>query len=830
VITGARAPSALDLARRFHEAGSEVVVADSQPMLAARSRAVTAAYRVPPPRHRPREFARAVSQIAERHGAHLIVPTCEETFWLAAVSAEATDDALSSALFAPAPAVLRRLHDKAEFAALLTELGVAHPATQVVSSSIAWRHLARRRGADAPGVVVKPAFSRFGSRTIMVERGEPLPGLDHVGRVTEEERWLVQERLHGTELCTYAVAVDGRLTAFVVYEPVWRAGHGAGVAFERVPVTDARATAARDAAERIAAAVALTGQFGLDLIDTASGLSVIECNPRATSGVHLFAPGDGLATAFDRGGSGGRGGGGAGAGGASEAASVIEASRASARLGVPHLLYGPPGVLRGGAAAAGRFTRQFLHPDVLAERGDPIPLGVLARSLATQLSVARAERVPLLAAPTHDLEWNGEPLPHRAPRSHDESPGSRRTAGESAPSSTPWRRTARFACDPRGAETRTRHPGWADDFVEGLAGPDGTREFVENVGVDLDVVTIGGERVPLTVSTRSTTPPGREPESYVVSPLSHFVHYAREELRELPSPVARQTGSALLRGLDTVLSPARLDDVVIVGNALLSTNLLPDPGEGDVEALTRDLRARFPSHAIAWRSVHGRGSSLPATLRRAGYRLIPARSVLFTSTRDGEWLSLRDNRRDAALLDGSGYRAIDAPIAGATGMSPLPVRQRIARLYEQLYIERYSRLNPRYTAGFIGLAQRSGLLRFTLLEQSDPPHRIDGVLGTTMAHGYLAAPVLGYDTTLPKERGLYRMLTHLMTRTAHEHGVDLHGSSGVAGFKRNRGAEAEFEYLAVYARHLPFLRRTAWGALEAVVTTIAVPLVRRYGL
>ncbi|MFP3787222.1 hypothetical protein SB769_39120, partial [Burkholderia sp. SIMBA_024] len=79
---------------------------------------------------------------------------------------------------------------------------------------------------------------------------------------------------------------------------------------------------------------------------------------------------------------------------------------------------------------------------------------------------------------------------------------------------------------------------------------------------------------------------------------------------------------------------------------------------------------------------------------------------------------------------------------------------------------------------------------------------------------FLAAPVLGYDTALPQELGLYRMLSYLVARTAHENGVQLHNSSGVAEFKRNRGAEPEFEYTAVYTRHLPWRHRVGWRLLE----------------
>lgn len=812
VLTGARAPVALDLARRFAESGWGVIVADSEPHLTARSRAVRRAYRVPSARFRPVEFARAIAGIARRHRADLIVPTCEEIFWLSAVlkagdALEADGRApigdgvqrdlalLRGRLFAPEPGALARLHHKGRFAALLDELGLPHPRTEVVSSAIEWRRRPSTPGGWLWGErVVKPAFSRFGTRTIVLAEGEPLP---HVGRITAEQPWLVQERVTGRELCISAVAVGGKLTAFVLYEPLSRAGHGAGVVFQRIEESDPVHGSARSLAATLAGGLDLTGQFGLDLLHTDAELTILECNPRATSGIHLFGPGDRLADAFrpavavepDR-----------------TVVDLVTASREVVRLGVPHLLYGPRGVRSAGDAAA--FLRQTKAPDVLSEPGDRVALPTLARSLLVQMRTARTSRVSLLGASTHDIEWNGEVvlLP----------------SDEAQPN------------EPRQDEPDACAQPWADAFVDAVAHAGGTREVASNVDVELSVVEIGGARLPMTVPRPMSPRPGgksaaADPPSYVVSPVTHYLHYAREEVGELRSRAARFAARGLLRALGVALAVSRVDDVVFVGNALVSTNLHPQVAEHDLADLTATLRSAHPRRAIGWRSVHGRGSLMPEMLRRCGYRLIPARSVLFTDTRGSGWARVRDTTRDRSVYEKSAYRARLAVVDPLTGMSPLPVRERIAQLYAQLYVDKYSRLNPRYTAAFIGAAQQSGLLEFVLLEH-EADARIDGVFGFRAADGFLAAPVLGYDTALPQELGLYRMLSYLVARTAHENGVQLHNSSGVAEFKRNRGAEPEFEYTAVYTRHLPWRHRVGWSLLETVVRTVAVPLVLREGL
>ncbi|TAJ49806.1 MAG: ATP-grasp domain-containing protein [Herbiconiux sp.] len=864
VLTGARAPATLDLARRFADEGYRVIVADSEPTATARSRAVHKAYRVPSARFEPREFARAVAGIADRHAAQLVVPTCEEIFWLAAVADEAHEvgearlTRLRDILFAPSLSTLRRLHDKGEFVEVLGELGIARPETEVMESAVAWRHRSRaRERRGAPAVVVKPAFSRFGTRTRVVAPDAPLPS---VGRVTRAERWLVQERIEGEEFCTFAVAVDGALTAFVAYRPVWRAGSGAGVAFDRLAPDALPAVAAREICERIASSMRLTGQFGLDLMQTATDVVVLECNPRLTSGVHLFAPPDGLAAAYadafeaaargtaarpstrdvvlERAGS---------------ARPVAEASRASARLALPHALYAPAGMRAPRDVV--RFVRQLSAPDALRPPADRIPVGALVRSVGVRAAVARRAGRDLLGGSTYDIEWNGEPLPRSTP-------------------------------PPAGG-------GAAAALVSELERV-GLSAAVENVDSDLTVLAtacLGAHELPLTISHAATPPPtvrgvtpmpaaqgagtpqnthgvasapaesgaarpsaaqadtsppapdggsphpsaaggatphrsGPTPQSYVVSPVSHYVLYAREELGEIRSPSMRRAASALITGLGLVLRWSRADDVVFVGNALVSTNLLPELPLSDVQRLTRTLVSQHPCAAIGWRSVHGRGSNSPEVLRRAGYRLIPSRSILFTSTRGTDWLRPRDTMRDRRLLEASGYRVVAAVIDPATGRSDAATRDRIAELYRMLYLDKYSLLNPAYTAEFIGAAQAAGLLRFVLLVRDG---RIDGAFGYSLVDGLLAAPVLGYDTAMPAEIGLYRMLSYLIARTAHEHDSDVHGSSGVADFKRNRGAENEVEFTAVFVRHLPLRRRLGWWLLQLVVNAIALPLIRRDG-
>jgi len=84
LITGARAPVALHLARLFADAGYEVVAADTlRAPLARASRHVARYHRLAAPAENPAGFAAALGDVIAAEQPDLVIPTCEEIFYLA---------------------------------------------------------------------------------------------------------------------------------------------------------------------------------------------------------------------------------------------------------------------------------------------------------------------------------------------------------------------------------------------------------------------------------------------------------------------------------------------------------------------------------------------------------------------------------------------------------------------------------------------------------------------------------------------------------------------------------------------------------------------------
>lgn len=373
LITGARAPAAVDIARDFRAAGLEVHMADCAPSRMARlSRAVTAVHTYPSPVRHPEGFRHAVLDLAERLKPVLIVPACEETFHLAKLSPK-------PALFQPPAETLRRLHDKGEFAALCVSAGLPVPETHAIER---WEDIPPFR--DPPGRwIFKARFSRFGEGTLK----EPTAhDLKRVG-----PGWIVQRRIVGREISFYAAARSGAVTAFAAYESDWRLPGGACLTFDSVDSSLDGSLFAIAAA--LAAATRMTGQFGCDVIVDAAGQPwLVECNPRATSGAHLLVGDGGLARAM--------------LGCADPPARAVQGSL--------HLL---PAFATFGLATAmrerrlGQWASQIrAGRDVAGRAGDRAPFWGASMDGLAFVRAARRRGTSTAAATTADIEWNGEAL------------------------------------------------------------------------------------------------------------------------------------------------------------------------------------------------------------------------------------------------------------------------------------------------------------------------------------------------------------------------------------------------------------------------------------
>ena len=378
LITGARAAAALDIARDFGRAGFEVHMADcTRARISRWSRAPARLHHYASPVADPPAFRADIARLVRELDPVLVVPTCEEVFHLAMPE---TASILGKRFFAPSLETLAALHDKAAFAESCAGLGIPIPETRRLTTPDSVEDYAE----DSANWVFKSRFSRFGGGTLISPDPETLRSL----RPDQQRPWIAQRRIRGEEASFYAVAHAGKLSAFAAYGARWRLAGGASISFE--PVSPALGRALAELAARLAAGMGITGQFACDAMTDGNGRPwLIECNPRATSGVHLLA----------------------GKGDLARAMRDASFGPVTAQTGARHLL---PAMLTFGLvqAVSKRRTREWWAQlrrgsDVAGAPGDRWPAaGAVIDGFCFMVGGAM-RGIDTTAATTADIEWNG---------------------------------------------------------------------------------------------------------------------------------------------------------------------------------------------------------------------------------------------------------------------------------------------------------------------------------------------------------------------------------------------------------------------------------------
>ena len=270
LLTGARAPATLELARLAARTGYEVHVADTDRWHICRgSRLIAGCHTLPAPRGNHAAYGDAIRRLVGRFRVDVLVPTCEEVFHLAAMREQVGARVACEPLTRLAP-----LHDKWQFVGACHAAAVPAPRTILLTDSVTPAEL------PAGEYILKRRFSRFATQVHFWRSGETMPHLEG----QQSGAWIAQQYVAGGALCTWSVASHGRVLAHATYAVDETAGQrGAAIAFHSV-----RHAAARFWVETFIAHHKLSGQFAFDFVDGPLGLHGIECNPRLTSGVHCF--------------------------------------------------------------------------------------------------------------------------------------------------------------------------------------------------------------------------------------------------------------------------------------------------------------------------------------------------------------------------------------------------------------------------------------------------------------------------------------------------------------------------------------------------------------
>jgi predicted ATP-grasp superfamily ATP-dependent carboligase len=374
LFTGGRAPATLELARAFHRSGHTVFMAESlRGHLSEPSNTITKNFLVPPPRQRTSAFINALKTIITENKIDLLIPTCEEAFYVAMGRGQ-----FPCAVFVEPIEKLNLIHNKWAFVLKAIEYDLSIPETILVANQDDLLHAF----AHWRELVIKPIYSRFATRTLI------LPTLKQaLSTLTFESPWIAQSYVEGTQICTYSVVHNGHITAHAAYRSDFTAGQGATIVFQHIDHQ-----AVFNWVEKFVEANQFTGQIAFDFMETPDGqIFALECNPRATSGIHLLASSPQFTESFFN----------------SSQDCITPSGNESYMLSSAMLIYGLPASMLNGKI--GRwFSTFFSSNDVIFNTRDIKPFLLQFRSIFSYLKLARQNHFTALEASTFDIEWNGE--------------------------------------------------------------------------------------------------------------------------------------------------------------------------------------------------------------------------------------------------------------------------------------------------------------------------------------------------------------------------------------------------------------------------------------
>lgn len=283
LITAGRTFSGLDLARSFHDLGHEVYATDPHFFQLCRfSNSVKKCFRTVSPRKDSKKYIEQTVEIVKKYDIDLVIPILEETIYL---SKEQDKFPEKTKIFCDPYKILISLHNKWYFTQLLETLEISSPKNMLISNrdelnNISWSY----------PYFLKASYSRASQGSWKIDSQKDLEKV----AISAENPLIAQELIEGNKFCSYSVCHNGKICAHTAY-PVKLAILGSScLSFEAIDHPKILKWI-----ENLVSKLNFTGQIAFDFIEKADGnLYAIECNPRATSGIHLFSENEDFVSSF----------------------------------------------------------------------------------------------------------------------------------------------------------------------------------------------------------------------------------------------------------------------------------------------------------------------------------------------------------------------------------------------------------------------------------------------------------------------------------------------------------------------------------------------------
>lgn len=313
-----------------------------------------------------------------------------------------------------------------------------------------------------------------------------------------------------------------------------------------------------------------------------------------------------------------------------------------------------------------------------------------------------------------------------------------------------------------------------------------------------------GPLIPLIVSD------GKRGKASVFSPTAHYLHYPLLEMGRNASLPRKAAYAALGMPWEVLFHATRLDRVVYVNHWLLKGAPPLELDHNALNVLIQAIKADHPGHAVVFSGiVPAITPHLGRVLTALGGRAVQSRTLHLVDMNAPVSGPSRRGMREKRNVDRRLYES-RLPDRILDRGKLLDQAGRIRELYAQLYLRKYSTMNPQYTEEF-----------FRIVIQSEEFH-----VAAWFDNGGLEAfnirlvrdrinhwSICGYDVHAPRKKGLFRLVAAEDVFGPGEIRL-INWGGGNESFKRFRGAQPVTEYDVVFDDHLSALRRFPWQVLR----------------
>lgn len=330
--------------------------------------------------------------------------------------------------------------------------------------------------------------------------------------------------------------------------------------------------------------------------------------------------------------------------------------------------------------------------------------------------------------------------------------------------------------------------------------------YIDNCDAELVLLEYEGLYIPLIVADNIPN------QTYLTSLISSYISYPKQILNN-------KFVNIFFDFFAKVLTNFNIDKVIYVNHYLISTNINYEFSDKQISDITTFLKQKFPDYAICFRNIACEiNGTLFSSLKHNKYKFLINRCSYYVGFENFKNIFKKQSlKKDLSLFKKGKYKITN---------SVVDIFQQ-AKLYNDLYINKYTEINPKYNKEIFNLLRTSGFEVFTLLNRQN---ELVGFYVPFIFNNTVSVPWFGYDTSLAQKDGLYRLLMLNIIEYAKNNNYNLNLSSGVGEFKQRRGAKQYWEYLAIDYSHLDLYRKLLYSLLVEITNKISFPLAKLFNI